>query len=73
MSGSREFRRKNRSKPSLKVPVLPPFFQKITVFIEKRKIYLFLSVKKSVPTNFVFTLKNTLGNMSESGEFKFEP
>ena len=38
----------------LKVPILPPLFQKTSVLIEKRKVLIdFLLEKISVPANFM--------------------
>ena len=66
MSGSREFRRKNKSKNRLKKPSLPPFSQKTVVYIWKTiSSSLLFIVKISVLIHFMYLrLKKPSRNVS---------
>ena len=59
---------------SLNVPTLPPFFFKKSLYLLKneKRLSIFHCKNKYTYKFYVITIKTALGNMSESGEFKFE-
>ena len=74
MSDNKKFRRKNRANLSQSGHFCHLFFfQKTTVFVEKRKTLVILHSKNKCAYKFhVSAIKSALGNMSEINDFSFK-
>ena len=57
----------------LETPTLPPLSQKPLYLLKKdERLYIFYCKIECTYKFYLFTIKNALGNMSESNEFRFE-
>ena len=73
MSESKEFRQKNRAKPSQSAHFATLFFKKpMHLLKDKEQSLIFYCKNRCAYKFYVFAIKSALRNISESSKFRFE-